>query len=261
MTNKSCLSLLVPPGVICAVLATAVMMLCSAASAQLLSQTTADIGALKKLAFEELFDIEITTVARRPERLVDAASAVQVISAEDIRRSGATSLPEALRLAANLQVAQINSYNWAISARGFNATTANKLLVLIDGRSVYTPLFSGVFWDVQNVMLEDIDRIEVISGPGATLSGFQCRQWRHQRHHEKRARHTGRAPERRWRILSQGVRQWTLRRQVRRGFLLSCLWNGSQPGHDRPAQRPAGERQLESRARRFSRRHVTSGRL
>ncbi|MGH7870641.1 MAG: TonB-dependent receptor plug domain-containing protein [Candidatus Binatia bacterium] len=147
------------------------MMVCSAAWAQLISQTTADIGALKKLAFEELFDIEITTVSRRPERLVDAASAIQVITAEDIRRSGATSLPEALRLASNLQVAQFHSNSWNISARGFNSTAANKLQVMIDGRTVYTPLLSGVFWDVQNVMLEDIDRIEVISGPGATLWG------------------------------------------------------------------------------------------
>jgi iron complex outermembrane receptor protein len=144
--------------------------LCSPVMAQ--TDTPASgIGALKKVPFEELFNIEITTVSRRPERLVDAASAIQVITAEEIRRSGATSLPEALRLAPNLQVAQVSSSQWAISARGFNATTANKLLVLIDGRTVYTPLFSGVFWDVQNVMLEDIDRIEVISGPGATLWG------------------------------------------------------------------------------------------
>lgn len=134
-------------------------------------EPSSDIGALKKLAFEELFNIEITTVSRRPERLVDAASAIQLITAEEIRRSGATSLPEALRLASNLQVAQISSSQWAISARGFNASTANKLLVLIDGRTVYTPLFSGVFWDMQHVMLEDIERIEVISGPGATLWG------------------------------------------------------------------------------------------
>ena len=135
------------------------------------AQTSSDIGELKKLAFEELFNIEITTVSRRTERLVDAPSAIQVITAEEIRRSGATSLPEALRLATNLQVARINAYNWAITARGFNAVTANKLLVLIDGRTVYTPLFSGVFWDAQHVMLEDVDRIEVISGPGATLWG------------------------------------------------------------------------------------------
>lgn len=139
--------------------------------AQAGSATQSDIGELKKLAFEELFDVEITTVSRRAERLVHAASAVQVISAEDIRRSGATSLPEALRLATNLQVAQISSSQWAITARGFNASTANKLLVLIDGRTVYTPLFAGVFWDMQNVLLDDIERIEVISGPGATLWG------------------------------------------------------------------------------------------
>jgi iron complex outermembrane receptor protein len=138
---------------------------------QTITQVEKGIAAFKKLAFEELFNLEITTVSKRPERLVDAASGVQVITAEEIRRSGASSLPEALRLATNLQVAQIDSNRWAISARGFNSATANKLLVLIDGRSVYTPLFSGVFWDVQHVMLEDVDRIEVISGPGATLWG------------------------------------------------------------------------------------------
>jgi iron complex outermembrane receptor protein len=141
------------------------------ALSQTRAQVASDVGALKKLAFEELFNLEITTVSKRPERLVDAASAIQVITPEEIRRSGATSLPEALRLASNLQVAQISSSQWAISARGFNASTANKLLVLIDGRTVYTPLFSGVFWDMQHVMLEDIERIEVVSGPGATLWG------------------------------------------------------------------------------------------
>src|ERR1700683_4238942 len=89
----------------------------------------------------------------------------------DTRRSGATSIPEALRLADNLEVAQINSHDWAISARGFNANLANKLLVLIDGRAIYTPLYGGVIWDVQDYLLEDIDRIEVVSGPGGTLWG------------------------------------------------------------------------------------------
>lgn len=116
-------------------------------------------------------DIEVTSVSRRPEKLAEAASAIQVITGEEIRRSGATSLPEALRLATNLQVAQVNSSQWAISARGFNNVLANKLLVLIDGRTVYTPLYAGVFWDVQNPPLEDVDRIEVISGPGGTLWG------------------------------------------------------------------------------------------
>jgi len=154
----------------CALLLT-LAMLASPLAAQTPNGVSSEIGALKKLAFEELFNLEITTVSKRPGRLVDAASAIQVITSEEIRRSGASSLPEALRLASNLQVAQIDSNRWAISARGFNSATANKLLVLIDGRSVYTPLFSGVFWDVQHVMLEDIDRIEVISGPGATLWG------------------------------------------------------------------------------------------
>src|SRR5712691_6270850 len=127
--------------------------------------------ALKKLSIEQLMNLQVTSVSKRPERLSQTASAIQVITQEDIRRSGAASLAEALRLATNLQVAQLDSRQWAISARGFNSTAANKLLVLIDGRTVYTPLFSGVFWDVQEVPLGDIDRIEVISGPGATLWG------------------------------------------------------------------------------------------
>lgn len=128
-------------------------------------------AALADLSLEQLADIVVTSVSRREERLADAAASVFVISAEDIRRSGATSLPEALRLAPNLQVARINAHQYAITARGFNSSTANKLLVLIDGRTVYTPLYSGVFWDAQQVMLEDVQRIEVISGPGGTLWG------------------------------------------------------------------------------------------
>jgi len=127
--------------------------------------------ALKQLSIEQLMNLEVMSVSKRPERLAQAASAIQVITYDDIRRSGASSLAEALRLAPNLQVAQVDSRQWAISARGFSSTTANKLLVLIDGRAVYTPLFSGVFWDVQQVPLAIIDRIEVISGPGATLWG------------------------------------------------------------------------------------------
>jgi iron complex outermembrane receptor protein len=132
---------------------------------------TLSTSALKRLSLEELLDMEVTSVSRRPEKLSGAAASIQVITADDIRRSGARSVPESLRLASNLEVAQINSHDWAISARGFSALTANKLLVLIDGRTVYTPLFAGVFWDMQDVLLEDIDRIEVISGPGATLWG------------------------------------------------------------------------------------------
>ena len=126
---------------------------------------------LTKLSIEELMDLEVTSVSRRPEKLSETAAAVQVITSEDIRRSGATTLPEVLRLASNLHVAQVDSRQWAISSRGFNNTLANKMLVLIDGRSVYTPLHAGVFWDVQDLLLEDIERIEVISGSGATLWG------------------------------------------------------------------------------------------
>ncbi|MGH8592071.1 MAG: TonB-dependent receptor plug domain-containing protein, partial [Gammaproteobacteria bacterium] len=131
------------------------------------------VAQLKKLSLEELMDIEVTSVSKHPERLSETASAIQVITQEDIRRSGATRLPEALRLASNLEVAQVDSSRWSISARGFNSTSnvSNKLLVLIDGRTVYTPLFAGVRWEVQDTLLEDIDRIEVISGPGATLWG------------------------------------------------------------------------------------------
>jgi len=133
--------------------------------------SAAQAESLKALSIEQLMNVEVTSVSKRPERLARVASAIQVITQQDIRRSGASSLPEALRLATNLQVAQIDSRQWAISARGLNSTAANKLLVLIDGRTVYTPLFSGVFWDVQDVPVAEIDRIEVISGPGATLWG------------------------------------------------------------------------------------------
>jgi len=126
---------------------------------------------LADLSLEQLTNIEVTSVSRRGERLADAAASIYVITNDDIRRSGVTSLPEALRLAPNLQVARVNASSYAISARGFNNSIGNKLLVLIDGRAVYTPLFSGVFWDSQDIMLEDIDRIEVISGPGGTLWG------------------------------------------------------------------------------------------
>jgi iron complex outermembrane receptor protein len=129
------------------------------------------LSSLKQLSIDELANLEVTSVSRRPEALSRAASAIQVITQNDIRRSGATRLPEALRLASNLEVDQIDSSEWAISARGFNSGLANKLLVLIDGRTVYSPLFAGVFWDAQDVLLEDIDRIEVISGPGAALWG------------------------------------------------------------------------------------------
>ena len=126
---------------------------------------------LTELSLEQLSNIVVMSVARRDESLASAAASVYVITAEEIRRSGATSLPEALRLAPNLDVARADTNQYAISARGFNNVLANKLLVLVDGRTVYTPLFSGVFWEAQDVMLADVDRIEVISGPGGTLWG------------------------------------------------------------------------------------------
>ena len=128
-------------------------------------------GRLLELSLTELMNIEVTSVSRRPEKLAESAAAIQVITRDQIRRSGASSIPEALRLATNLSVAQQNSHEWIISSRGFSSDVGNKLLVMIDGRSVYTPLFSGVFWDRQNYLLEDIERIEVISGPGGTLWG------------------------------------------------------------------------------------------
>jgi iron complex outermembrane receptor protein len=129
------------------------------------------------LSIEELANIEVTSVSRRPERLQEAPASVFVITADDIRRAGSRNLPEALRLAPNLEVARSADNNYYISARGMNGTSnspANKLLVMIDGRSVYSPLFSGVFWDEPDVMLEDIERIEVISGPGGTLWGVNA---------------------------------------------------------------------------------------
>jgi iron complex outermembrane receptor protein len=125
-----------------------------------------------QLSIEQLANVEITSVSRRPEPLAQAPAAVFVISAEDIRRSGAINLPEALRMAPNLEVARMNGFAYTITARGFNSPeSSNKLLVLIDGRSVYSPLASNVFWENVDVPLADIARIEVISGPGGALYG------------------------------------------------------------------------------------------
>jgi iron complex outermembrane receptor protein len=126
---------------------------------------------LTGLSIEDLMKVEITTPARKQQQLIDTPSAVFVINAEDIRRSGAQSIPELLRMAPGVQVAQLDASKWAVSARGFNGRFSNKLEVLMDGRSVYTPLFSGVYWEVQDTLLEDIERIEVIRGPGATMWG------------------------------------------------------------------------------------------
>jgi len=131
-------------------------------------KTVPDVTAM---SMEDLMNMQVTSVSKRTQKVADAAAAIFVITQEDIRRSGATSIPEALRLVPGLEVARIDENKWAIGSRGFNGRFDNKLLVLIDGRSVYTPLFSGVYWNIQDVMLEDLDRIEVIRGPGATLWG------------------------------------------------------------------------------------------
>jgi iron complex outermembrane receptor protein len=144
------------------------LMLTAAMPAQAVLSEARDFG---DLSLEELANIRITSVSKKSESLADAPASIFVITGDDIRRSGATTLPETLRLAPNLQVARVDARNYAVTARGFNSAFENKLLVLIDGRTVYTPLFSGVFWDAQDVVLEDVDRIEVISGPGATLWG------------------------------------------------------------------------------------------
>ena len=123
------------------------------------------------LSIEELVSLEITSVSRRAEPLADATSAVFVITRDDIERHGIRSIPDALRLAPGLNVAQIDANKWAIGSRGFSGRYANKLLVLMDGRLLYTPSFSGVFWDVQNTLIEEIERIEVIRGPGAVAWG------------------------------------------------------------------------------------------
>jgi len=126
---------------------------------------------LKGMKIQELLDVSVTSVSRRPQKYADAAAALFVISSEDIRRSGATRIPELLRMVPGIEVAQIDANKWAISSRGFNGRYASKLLVQLDGRTLYTPLYSGVYWDAQDTLLDDIERIEVIRGPGATLWG------------------------------------------------------------------------------------------
>ena len=119
----------------------------------------------------QLMEVTITSVAKKPQTLADTAAAVYVICQETIRRSGVTSIPEALAMAPGIQVARISGSRWSVSSRGFAGFTSNKLLVLLDGRSLYTPAYSGTFWDMQNVLLEDVERIEVIRGPGGTIWG------------------------------------------------------------------------------------------
>lgn len=128
-------------------------------------------AALGDLSLEELLDVEVTSVAKKRQSLLSAPAAVFVVTADDIRRAGVKTIPDALRMVPGMHVARVNGSRWAISARGFDGMFGNKLLVMIDGRVVYTPLFSGVFWDVQDTLLADIERIEVVRGPGGALWG------------------------------------------------------------------------------------------
>ena len=143
--------------------------------AVLLGSMSTDVGAQTQpdfgnMSIEELMQFPLT-LSRTDERFSQTAAAAYIITGDDIRRSGATSIPEALRGVPGVEVARVDQHTWAVTARGFNDSFANKLLVMIDGRTVYTPLFSGVFWDVQDTVLEDIDHIEIIRGPGSTLWG------------------------------------------------------------------------------------------
>jgi iron complex outermembrane receptor protein len=129
------------------------------------------LGELKQLSIEELADTDVTSASRRIERLADVAAAITVITGEDLRRMGVMNLAQALRLAGHVHVSQISGPQYGIAARGFAISTANKLLVLIDGRTVYSPVFGGVFWETQDVVIPDVDRIEVIRGPGGSIWG------------------------------------------------------------------------------------------
>ena len=126
---------------------------------------------LTTLQIEDLMNVDVTSASRKEQKLSEVPAAVFVITKEDIQRSGATNIPDLLRMVPGLEVAQINPSTWAISARGFNGQYSNQLLVLIDGRTVYTPIFSGVYWDAQDVALDLIERIEIIRGPGAAIWG------------------------------------------------------------------------------------------
>ena len=140
-------------------------------SALLAPDLVSGAGRFGELSIEELMNESVTSVSKMKQRRGDAAAAIAVLTNDDLRRSGATTLPEALRLVPGMDIASVNASEWAVSARGFNDVLSKKLLVLVDGRAVYNPITSGVFWDLQQTMLEDVDRVEVIRGPGASVWG------------------------------------------------------------------------------------------
>src|SRR5467141_417028 len=135
------------------------------------SVTPTDNDDLKQLSLEQLANVEVTTASKEPVTIARTPAAVYVLTSEDIRRSGATSIPDALRLVPGVEVARIDSNKWSLGVRGFTGRLSRSVLVLIDGRSVYTPLFAGVYWEVQDTLLEDVDRIAVIWGPGGSIWG------------------------------------------------------------------------------------------
>ena len=139
--------------------------------AALCSAQQASLPALKQLSLEQLMNVEVTSLSKKEQRVGDTAAAIHVITQEEIHRSGVTSIPEALRLAPGVTVSRADGNSWAIGIRGFGSALSRSVLVLIDGRSVYTPLFAGVYWEAQDTLLEDIDRIEVIRGSGGTIWG------------------------------------------------------------------------------------------
>jgi iron complex outermembrane receptor protein len=148
-----------------------IALLASPATAQVLMASAGDPQNLKQLSLQELSQIEVTTLSKEPQQASHTAAAIFVITGEDIRRSGVTTIPEALRLAPGIEVARIDSDKWSIGIRGFGSRLSRSVLVLIDGRTVYTTLLAGTYWEVQDTTLEDIDRIEVIRGPGGTIWG------------------------------------------------------------------------------------------
>jgi iron complex outermembrane recepter protein len=170
MCGENCRAGILIPPTLCRRYVFATALICLFESLHAVAQEPSK-SDLTELSIEDLMDQKITSVSRIEQAFSDTAAAVFVITQDDLRRSGVTSIAEALRMVPGVQVARIDSSKWAITARGFNGRFANKLLVLIDGRTVYTPAFSGVYWETQDLVLEDIERIEVIRGPGASVLG------------------------------------------------------------------------------------------
>ena len=205
---------------------------------------------LTEVSLEDLMNMRVTSVSKREQKISRAGAAVYVITQDDIRRSGANNVPDLLRMAPGVHVARMDSNAWAISIRGFNDLYADKVLVLIDGRSVYNPLFSGVYWDAQDVVLENIERIEVIRGPGDGM-GSQRRQWRHQYHFQKLESHRGRSGHGRLGLEDFGGRRDAVRRGHRCPGNLPCVRQVFQRRPLRVPRRLARRRWLARLARRF----------